>query len=529
MAEMYTNPIILCDYSDPDVIRAGDDYFLVASSFNFTPGLPILASKNLVDWTLVNYAAENVPLARYKFPQNAQGLWAPSFSYHKGIFYIIVATPDEGIFLTQSDNVFGDWSPLRCIHEARGIIDPFLFWDSDGTARVIHAYAKSRCGFNSKIAMLKFDPEKGLCSGNDEIIYDGTITQPTIEGPKVYKRGEFYYIFAPAGGVGDGWQTVLRSKNLKGPWEERIVLEKGDTEINGPHQGALVQTPGGEDWFIHFQERGIFGRITHLEPVVWNDDGWPLMGTSVKTGAMPGNPVTKFRSPSLKGNRRYRKNPLRQVRAFEDAALEWQWSGNHNESFAKASDTSMRDNESFKLKTQSVSNFFKNGFPVLWNTSNVLTQKVQYTNFYFKATLNVKDLPVGGRTGMIFMGDEYAAIAVERTSLGFDFVYLKSKNLDLTDETRDEIEICRKQLPLTSDGQPIKMRLDFISFSAYSGAVQFSVRSKNLVRTTFSWKSDYFSADNAQWVGGRFGLFAVVKKGVEEKGSALFTDVKVRH
>lgn len=525
---MYTNPIILCDYSDPDVIRVVNEFFMVASSFNFTPGLPILASKNLVNWKLINYAAENIPVARYGFPQNAQGIWAPSFSYHNGIYYIVVAFPDEGIFVSETDNILGDWTPLRLIYEARGFIDPFLFWDDDGQAYIIHAYAKSRCGFNSKLGLLKYDYERSFCEDNDQIIFDGTETQPTIEGPKVYKRHGFYYIFAPAGGVTDGWQTVLRSKSIYGPWEERIVLEEGKSEINGPHQGALVETPAGESWFIHFQERGIYGRIVHLEPVRWSCD-WPLMGTSVKTGVFPGNPVKRFCSPKFLFGRNYYKIPARQIRAFEDANLEWQWSGNHNEKFAEFVGRNGKDCESFKLNVLCFSDHFCRGFSVLWNSSNVLTQKIQYENFYFMATLNLKDLPVGGRTGMIFIGDEYASIAVERSEYGFDFVYLKSKNNYLSDDTRDEIEIYRTPMQLDSDSQPVKIRMDFISFSAYSAAIQFSVKSSNFCKKTFSWKSEYFSAENAHWVGGRFGLYAVTKKNAESKGSVLFTKVKIRH
>lgn len=353
---MYTNPIIFCDYSDPDVIRVGDDYFLVASSFNFTPGLPILMSKNLVDWKLVNYAAENIPVARYQFPQHAQGIWAPSFSYHNGYYYIIVGIPDEGIFVTQAENILGKWSPLKKVLSAKGFIDPFLFWDDDGKAYVYHAYAKSRCGFNSKIGILDFDEKTFRCTGEDRFIFDGTETQPTIEGPKVYKKNGYYYIFAPAGGVTDGWQTVLRSKNPEGPWEERVVLHEGKSEVNGPHQGALVETTFGESWFIHFQERGIFGRITHLEPVQWQND-WPLIGTSVKNGIVPGEPVKRWKSPKAKKGIISGKTGLKSVRAFDGVSLDWQWSGNHDESFARIAGFPNESIETFRLNVMNVSSY----------------------------------------------------------------------------------------------------------------------------------------------------------------------------
>lgn len=520
---MYTNPILLCDYSDPDVIRIGDEYFMVASSFNFTPGLPILASKNLVNWKLINYAAENIPVARYTYPQNAQGIWAPSFSYHDGIYYIVVGMPDEGLFVTQTDNIYSKWSPLRQIYFSKGFIDPFLFWDDDGKAYVIHAYAKSRCGFNSKIGILDFDIENFRCVGEDRIIFDGTETQPTIEGPKVYKRDGYYYIFAPAGGVPEGWQTVLRSKSIEGPYEEKIVLREGSSGINGPHQGALVDTPFGEEWFIHFQERGIYGRVTHLEPVKWKD-GWPLMGTSVKNGIVPGEPVLRYRSPKVKGSKIFSKVITKNVRAFEGASLDWQWNGNHDENFAKVAGVPGKDIESFRLNILNVSSYAQKSMPVLWNSSNVLTQKIKYENFYFRANADVSSLPAGCRTGVIFAGEEYASVAVEKTKTGYDLVYLKSVNKALSDIIREEKEEMRIPLHFESDNYQVKFKIDFINFSDFSGAVQFTVITGGLVKR-FKWKSEYFSTENAHWVGGRFGLYAIGNT----KGTVLYYNVKVRH
>ena len=520
---MYRNPILLCDYSDPDVIRAGNLYFMVASSFNFTPGLPILASKDLVHWKLVNYAVENIPVARFAYPQNAQGIWAPSFSYHNGKYYIVVGMPDEGLYITEADDILGHWSPLKQIYSSKGYIDPYLFWDDDGSAWVIHAYAKSRCGFNSRLGLLKFDTEIFRCTGEDIQIFDGTETQPTIEGPKIYKRNGYYYIFAPAGGVSDGWQTVLRSKNLTGPFEEKIVLREGTSGINGPHQGALVTTNEGEDWFIHFQERGIYGRITHLEPVKWVDD-WPLIGTSVKNGIVPGEPVKIYRSPKVKKTKESLYPQKNCLRAFEGASMEWQWSGNHDDNFAKFTGTPDKDVESFRLNVANVSSYAQNNFPVLWNSSNVLTRKISHENFYFKANIDASNLPVGSRAGIIFLGEEYASLAVERTETGLDLVYIKSKNKKLTDIVREEHEEMRHPIPKDLVSSALNFKMEFIPFSDYAAAVQFTVRCGGII-WPFKWKSDYFSTDNAHWVGGRFGVYAVGNG----KGSVNFYNVKIRY
>ena len=519
---MYTNPVIFCDYSDPDVIYANGTYFLVASSFNFTPGLPILASKNLVNWKLVNYALENIPSSRFAYPQNSQGIWAPSFCHHNGKYYIVVGMPDEGIFITESDNILGTWSQMKQVHTSKGFIDPCLFWDDDGKAYIIHAYAKSRCGFNSRIGILDFDEKTFRTTGEDRIIYDGTQTQPTIEGPKVYKRNGWYYIFAPAGGVSEGWQTVLRSKNIEGPYEEKIVLHEGKSGINGPHQGALVETPFGENWFIHFQERGIFGRIVHLQPVKWKDD-WPLIGTAVKTGIMPGEPVLRYKSPKYKKNRS-ENIVTKAVRAFDGASLDWQWNANHDESFGKIYGFPDSNVESFKLNVLNVSSYSKKNFPVLWNSSNVLTQKIQSPNFYFSGNIEVSSLPCYCRTGIIFIGNEYASVAIERTAEGYDLVYLKSKNTDLTDIVREETEIERIHLSITNPSQCIKFKLEFFPFSEFSGTSQFTIKTGTILNR-FRWKSDFFTTENGHWVGGRFGVYAIGNT----DGSVLFYNIKVRN
>lgn len=520
---MYKNPIILCDYSDPDVIRAGGLYYLVASSFNFTPGLPVLASANLVDWKLVNYALENIPVSRYMYPQNAQGVWAPSFSRHNGTYYIVFAMPDEGIYTVETDDISGNWGRVRQVHISKGIIDPFLFWDDDGKAYIIHAYAKSRCGFNSKIGILRFDEKSFRTSGGDTVIFDGTETQPTIEGPKMYKRNGYYYIFAPAGGVSHGWQTVLRSQNIFGPYEEKIVLAEGNSGVNGPHQGALVDTPSGEEWFVHFQDRGIYGRVTHLQPVKWKD-GWPLVGTAVETGEIPGEPYLKYKKPKCAKKAKIQKEKSTALRAFAGADLNWQWSGNHSGEFGKIYGVPDSSVESFKLNVLNVSSYEYNGFPVLWNCSNILTQKIRKANFCFKTDIVLSNLPEKCRAGVIFLGEEYASVAIEKTAAGFDLVYLKSENTEKTDIVRTEKEEARIKLKAGGENPTVRIRMDFFQSSDCSGAVQFKLYEGGFIRK-LKWISGVWTTENAHWVGGRFGVYAVGKS----KGSVQFYNVRVRY
>ncbi len=264
----YKNPIIYADYSDPDVVRVGDDFYMTASSFNAVPGLPILHSKDLVNWDLIGHALpRQYPLDHFSKAQHGNGVWAPSIRYHEGEFYIYYGDPDFGIYMLKAKDPKGQWSIPHLVKEGKGLIDPSPLWDEDGKAYLVHAYAGSRAGIKSILVVSEMSPCGTHLLNEGKIVFDGHEGYETIEGPKFYKHNGYYYIFAPAGGVTEGWQEVLRSKNVYGPYENKTVMHQGKTDINGPHQGGWVQTQTGEDWFIHFQDRIEYGRITHLNPM----------------------------------------------------------------------------------------------------------------------------------------------------------------------------------------------------------------------------------------------------------------------
>ena len=334
----YKNPILYADYSDPDVIRVGDDFYMTASSFTYVPGLPILHSKDLVNWELINYAARKLQPV-YDTPQHGCGVWAPALRYHDGKFWIYYGDPDLGIMMTCTDDIYGDWKPLHLVKEGRGLIDTCPFWDEDGRAYIIHGYAKSRCGFKSKIGIFEMTPDGRQTISEDQFIFDGTISHPTIEGPKVYKRNGYYYIMLPAGGVPTGWETVLRAKNIYGPYEDRIVLRQGETPINGPHQGGWVELENGENWFIHFQDLEVYGRVTHLQPVTWVND-WPVMGEHMDSG-LCGQPVLEYKKPDV--GREYPVTTIPTSDDFKEGlGIQWQWQGNNRDEWFSLSQSSLR-------------------------------------------------------------------------------------------------------------------------------------------------------------------------------------------
>ncbi|MEU4164651.1 family 43 glycosylhydrolase [Actinoplanes sp. NPDC026670] len=295
MTAVYRNPILHADWSDPDVIRVGDDFFMIASSFNRVPGLPILHSTDLVNWRLIGHALERlVPADVYRFPRHGCGVWAPALRHHDGRFWICYPDPDHGIYVTTSEDPAGPWSAPRLVLSGRGLIDPCPLWDGDGGAYLIHAWAKSRCGFNNRLTAHRMTPDLERSLGPGTLVVDGDAIPGcrTLEGPKWYRRNGWYWIFAPAGGVTDGWQYAMRSRHVLGPYQPKVVLEQGNSKINGPHQGAWVETPAGDSWFLHFQDLQAYGRVVHLQPMRWLDSGWPVIGHH-------GEPVPEARKPTL--------------------------------------------------------------------------------------------------------------------------------------------------------------------------------------------------------------------------------------
>ena len=413
LGSKYRNPIIFADYSDPDVIRVGDTYYLTASSFNYTPGLPILISKDLVNWKLVNYALNNIKEKRFDIPRHSEGVWAPSIRYHEGVFYIFYGMPDEGYYVVKTKNPLGKWDEPVCLLEGKGLIDCCPFWDDDGKAYIIHGYAKSRIGFKSILGIFEMSPDGTKALTEDHFIFNGNDPDHpavTIEGPKVYKRDGYYHIWAPAGGVTDGYQVALRSKNIYGPYEIKEVMHTGNTLINGPHQGALVDTVNGDEWFIHFQDRGLYGRICHLQPVTWKD-GWPVIGVNPDNENV-GEPVFEMDKPSVGASHvDITEYGLGACDDFVNGTynLNWQWLGNHYNNFSGPIPDKKNGIRLFALNTSGENE------PIIWRSANVLTQKLIYPMFKMKVHMDAIGLKEGNRAGICMTGGQYMAAYIERT------------------------------------------------------------------------------------------------------------------
>lgn len=418
LGDSYSNPILYGDYSDPDVCRAGEDYFMISSSFCNAPGLPLLHSKDLVNWKVVNYILPRIPDSRYDKPVHGCGVWAPAIRCHEGTFYACFPMPDEGIFMSTARDPFGKWSEPVNIRPGAGWIDPCPFWDDDGRAWLVAGVAKSRIGYKSVLYMVEMQPDGMELIGEEVKIFDGNENgQVTIEGPKLYKRNGWYYIFAPAGGVKTGWQTVLRSRNILGPYEFRVVMRQGSTSVNGPHQGAWVDTVTGEDWFLHFQDVYAAGRIVHLQPMSWKED-WPVIGIA-EPGAEWGEPVLQYRKPDV--GAAADRTAVCEPDTSDDftgstLGLQWQWNANPGEGWYRLTGDGLR-----LYAVQEEAGLAYGDYP------NLLLQKWPAPEFSCVTRMELSGLCEGDEAGVISMGMEYGALVFAKAGTGFSVHFVTGK------------------------------------------------------------------------------------------------------
>lgn len=502
---MYRNPVLHADYSDPDVCVVGEDYFLTASSFNCTPGLPILHSKDLVNWKIVNYALKKVePVEYYNEARHGKGVWAPSIRFHEGMYYIYWGDPDFGIFMVKTRDPYGEWDKPVLVKAGKGMIDPCPLWDDDGRVYLAHAWAGSRAKFNSVLTVCELNKEGTKVISDPVLVFDGNDgVNHTIEGAKFYKRNGFYYLFAPAGGVVSGWQLVMRSKNVYGPYEPRIVMAQGKTDINGPHQGGWVDTPAGESWFLHFQDKGAYGRVLHLNPMKWVND-WPVIGVD-KDGDGCGDPVSRYRKPRT--DKTYPIETPVESDEFDTRklGLQWEWHANYQDVFGFTTNMGYA-----RIYGHELSSHFKN----FWEVPNLLMQKFPAEEFTATAKLKVSAKDDGQLSGLIVMGWDYSWIGVEKQ--GEKFLL---KQAICKDAEQGNLE----QVSTLAVLEPSK-KFEAGLFPNFEREIYIRVRVGKEAYCRFSYSLDgkkfteagtLFKARQGKWIGAKVGMFSVTPHGKE--------------
>ena len=502
---MYRNPVLHADYSDPDVCAVGEDYFLTASSFNCTPGLPILHSKDLVNWKIVNYALKKVePVEYYNEARHGKGVWAPSIRFHEGMYYIYWGDPDFGIFMVKTRDPYGEWDAPVLVKAGKGMIDPCPLWDDDGRVYLAHAWAGSRAKFNSVLTVCELNKEGTAVISDPVLVFDGNDgVNHTIEGAKFYKRNGFYYLFAPAGGVVSGWQLVMRSKDVYGPYEARIVMAQGKTDINGPHQGGWVDTPAGESWFLHFQDKGAYGRVLHLNPMKWVND-WPVIGVD-KDGDGCGDPVSRYRKP--KTDKTYPIETPVESDEFDTRklGLQWEWHANYQDVFGFTTNMGY-----VRIYGHELSPHFKN----FWEVPNLLMQKFPAEEFTATAKLKVSAKDDGQLSGLIIMGWDYSWIGVEKQEEKFLLKQAVCKDAEQGNlEQVSTLAVLEPSRKFEAGLFPNYEREIYIRVHVDKGA--YCRFSYSLDGKKFTEAGTLFKARQGKWIGAKVGMFSVTPHGKE--------------
>ena len=493
----YQNPVLYADYSDPDAIRVNDDYYLVASSFNCVPGLPILHSRDLVNWELIGYALQKQPPYNlFDKVQHGGGVWAPCIRFHKNSFYIYYPDPDFGIYMVKATNPVGPWSEPLLVQPGKGLIDPTPLWDVDGKAYLAYALAGSRAGVKSVILVSRMASDGTKLEGQSVMVFDGHKGHPTVEGPKFYKRNGYYYIFAPAGGVPTGWQLVLRSKNVFGPYESKIVMAQGKTDINGPHQGAWVDTKTGEHWFLNFQDLGAYGRVVHLNPMKWVSD-WPVIGVDAD-GDGTGEPVRTYKKPNV--GKVYPITTPAESDEFNGSApgLQWQWHANYQNAWGYSSGNL----GFFRLNCIPRPAEAQN----LWGISNLLLQKFPAPVFTATTKLTFDARFDGEEVGLVVMGMDYGAVSLVRNNSKLEIRTVVCKQADKSG--KEEI----------TESQPLPNATVYLRVEVRIGAECNC--SYSIDGTTFTPIGKTFKAREGKWIGAKLGFYAVRNGNINDAGSA---------
>ncbi|MBN1116850.1 MAG: glycoside hydrolase 43 family protein [Bacteroidales bacterium] len=388
----YTNPVIPADFPDPDVILVDDTYYMVTTTMFVFPGVTVIKSKDLVNW---EYCSNAVP--RFDFSpcynldscnRYSHGQWATSIKYNNGKFYLLFITLDEGGFICEAEKAEGPWSIRKL---PKGFYDPGLFFDTDGKIYVSHGYGK--------ISVTELNPDFSP-AGKDSLVFVGDI-RGGLEGMHVYKINDYYYLYGTYGGM-DGIQVALRSKNIYGPYEQKVLIRDTTPGVTfGIHQGALIKTQTGEWWTMLFVDSGPFGRFPSLQPVTWVDD-WPMVGVDGKGVITYAKPNVGKEHPTL---------ALPTSDEFNQNFLGMQWGWNHNPDSTK---WSLTQNPGYlRLTTGKV-------VTNLREAPNTLTQRPfakhdQSIPTIGTTKLELANMKDGDIAGLAVFQDPYAYIAVKQT------------------------------------------------------------------------------------------------------------------
>ncbi|NDV95141.1 beta-xylosidase [Dysgonomonas sp. 521] len=421
----FTNPVIWGDFPDPDVIRVGNTYYMISTSMHYFPGVTLMESPDLVNWSIASNVVEE--FKEHPFydldggNRYAKGQWATSLRYFNNQFYVLFTTLTEGSYIYTSSEARGAWTK----HKLDAFLyDPGMFIDTDGRVYVVHG--------NTEIQLTELHSDGLSVKTPAKPIY--TAHRQGLEGNRCYKIGDYYYIYCTYGGP-QGNQVCLRSKSLAGPFEERVVMNY--TANYSPlvlHQGALIDLPDGSYWCMIFQDHDGLGRIPYLIPVYWLDN-WPVLG----------NPMD--------GNMTLQK-PIKSTEVvhfpttdeFNDSQLALQWQFNHNPDKSKYS---LNENKgSLRLYTATLTDS-------LLKARNTICQRIIGPHSEGTLKMDVSKMKVGDKSGLVLLQDPFATLTVNKINKGYELL------MTVNEEVKSRIDFKESIIYLRADVNGMSNNVDF--------------------------------------------------------------------
>jgi beta-xylosidase len=475
------NPVIFADVPDLSMIRVGDTYYMSSTTMHMSPGLPIMKSKDLINWELVSYAYDTLVNNDAMNLENGQstygrGSWASCIRYHNGQFIVSTFSATSGkTHIYTSKNSEGPWKEQTFKPSYH---DHTIFFDDDGKVYMIYGAG------NLKILELN-DDLSGIKPGTTEKVLIENASAPAgnninlqAEGSQLFKVNGKYYLFNITW-PRNGMRTVVihRADKITGPWEGKLGLQD-----LGVAQGGLIDTPDGR-WFSYlFRDYGAVGRIPYLVPVKW-EDGWPVLGENSKVPATLDLPVSKGLIPSLVASDEFKRK-----KKEKDFGLVWQWNHNPDNSL-----WTLKERKGYlRLKTGRIDSEFV-------QAKNTLTQRTIGPESAGSVSVDVSKIKDGDFTGLSVLQKNYGLVGVQQENGQKTIVMINAGSGKAVEQAR---------LPLNQNTVYFKIECNFrdLKDTAY---FFYSLDGK-------SWKSIGEPLKMAytlpHFMGYRFGLFNYATK-----------------
>jgi beta-xylosidase len=444
----YINPILNADYPDVDVEQVGDTYYMISSKQYMSPGMVILESKDMVNWTTLGHVWETLDWGdHYNWDRMAgypYGVYAGDIAYHDGKWYCYGSDRLLGVYMSSANNIRGPWTKSHLVlGKDKAFNDPCVFWDDEEHQAyfLLNTGTKQKTtdnklpGNENRLYKMSWDGRSLLDEGR--VIYTGD----GAEAAKIYKINGTWYIFIIQWIDGDRKQLVLRSKtnSIYGPYEKRIILQRGNGYKRSCSQGALMQAPDGSWWFTHqLIQNGptpFQGRPQCLQPVTWHD-GWPLIGEDINNDGI-GEPIWQHKKP-ISG---YPITAPQTDDEFENKTLGPQWEWNHN---PRASHFSLTDRPGFlRLKASIPLPVDKVVWPYdsqqnrrksinstsFWRACNTLSQRIMgVTTGTAIAKFDLSGMAPGQRAGFVRYGGVFHLMGAKMDAKGQRILFFMDNN-----------------------------------------------------------------------------------------------------